>query len=560
MSEQRKEGVGLTGSTLPLSYPQVCGSEQKDYSPLGSLGQVNEPVKLGSLQALTRLIEVDEASTSLNSTPLNSPSQDLAWAAVASTARFNPSDPHHLGGVCSGLEKAWLWSALPDDWRSLSSPLDRVLEPGSRLSSIVAKVQDKALLSSVPPPPPPVVGVRFYSNDVRLVRALSPARGGGPRQKCGQISASSLKNAKFTIANSSPDLFSLLACTYPTTFPADGRIVKAHHKALLQRIRDKFGAFSYFTAFEYQKRGAVHFHTAISFNLSELGEVVTVKRKAMGRRFPSFLTVLDLNRWLFEAWLDIISRPGEVRYKKEVLDWSGLPAADIANMKKAFYEYNSAVSWEVMREDDGAKHYMVKELSGLKSYQKIVPDWYDNPGRHFLYSRDMRVGDPIEEFAMGDSEVRDILEAISWAWLPRAGASINKTIWNVASAMIVELLRRGYSPLGAGSVDSSGVVHSPPSLDVLRRFGDVRMLEFMGSSDLYSEGTVSAWFAYNEAIIRHKEIKWSVFHKEALWKRDFLEIEQEFSSPPPPSPPDPPDPPRIVYAQSELDFTSTILP
>lgn len=466
MCEQKQETGGLASSTRSLSYPSSDGVNKSNYT------------------------------------------------LPKSSSQYSP---------CTELDKAWLFSAFPDDWRSLPSPLEKTLQRDLGLLSNVAKVQDRDNLSSVPPLPP-LVGVQFFSNDVRLVRAAAPARGGGPRQKCEQISSSSIKNAKFVIANSDPDLKSLICCTYPATFPADGRIVKAHHKSLLQRIRAKFGPISYFTAFEYQSdRSAPHFHTAISVNLASLGDVVTLKRKGrFGRRYPSFQTVSSLNVWLFEAWLDIISSHEEITYKKEVLDWVGLPQEDVDKMRIAFYECNSSTAWEIMRSDIGAKHYMVKELSGLKSYQKIVPEWYDNPGRHFLYSRDMRPGDPIQEFVLGDSETREILESILWRWLPKAGRPLNKVIWNIAADMVIELLQRGYRPLSGDLVDSLGASLSPSSLNALRKFDDLRMIEFMGGSDLYSEGTINSWFAYNEAVIKRAKLKQRILQKEAQWKREIF--------------------------------------
>lgn len=506
MVEQTKRTGGVAKPHPVLSSPQFCGVEQTNYTPLSSSSQNSSSASLVSLGS-----------------SISSQDNNLGLAGCRQSVQDS--------GICSELDKAWLWSALPDDWRSLPSPLDRALnnlvlpgqrfpaqdslEPGSCLLSNVAKVHGGSV-----PSLPPLVGLQFFSNDIRLIRASAPARGGGPRGKCEEISSASLKNAKFVIANSEPDLSSLIACTYPGTFPVDGRVVKAHHKALLERIRRRWGGFSYFTAFEYQKRGAPHFHIAISFNLADYGDVVTIKRKAMGRRFPSFQTVLDLNRWLFEAWLDIIAEAGQVSYRKEVLDWSGLSAADIENMRAAFYTHNSAVSWEVMREDYGARHYIIKELSGLKSYQKIVPEWYDNPGRHFLYSRDMRPGEAIQEFVIGDSEVREVLEAIAWAWLPAPGRPLNKTIWNVAASMILELLDRGYRPLSP-SVDSQGGVHSPPSLALLRKFDDLRMIEFVGGSDLYSEGTVDSWFSYAAAVVRHWELKKRIIQNRIVWEEIF---------------------------------------
>ena len=115
----------------------------------------------------------------------------------------------------------------------------------------------------------------------------------------------------------------MIVATYPETYPDDGRIVKAHHKALIHAIKHKYGGYSYFTAIEYQKRGAPHFHQALSFSLPDFGEVTTLKRKSVSRRKPTFQTVKPVQDWLFETWLDIISKP-DISYNGEPLDWGGL--------------------------------------------------------------------------------------------------------------------------------------------------------------------------------------------------------------------------------------------
>ena len=296
------------------------------------------------------------------------------------------------------------------------------------------------------PPPPPVVGVDVYPNDVQIIRAAQKGRnGGGERMAITEISWDSIKNAKFVIANSEPELMSLIAVTYPETFPTDGRVVKEHHRRLLYMIGREYGAgFSYFTAIEYQKRGAPHFHTAISFDLRDFGPITEHTRQD-GRRGPDFATHKPSQDWLFESWLEIIAKP-DPKAGGEVLAWGGVSDVDEGKMRAAYYNHNAGVAWECMRDANGAKKYMVKELSGLKQYQKIVPPDFAHPGRHFLYSRDMRPR-PVASYKITGREVRAILKAVGWPFLPPDNEPLPKTLWNVARDVAAFLAERGIEPV-----------------------------------------------------------------------------------------------------------------
>lgn len=317
------------------------------------------------------------------------------------------------------------------------------------------------------PPLPVVIGIRLKKTTAEVIRAATEPMGGGQREKVTVISSSAIKNAVEVLTNADPELNSMIVATYPETFPDDGRIVKAHHKALKQAIKRKFGDYSYFTAIEYQKRGAPHFHQGLSINLADLGEITTLQRKNMTRRKPTFQTVKPVQDWAFEIWLEIISKP-DISYDGELLDWSGLDEEDIEAMRKAYYHYNAGFSWEVMREKDGAKRYFVKELTGLKLYQKTIPEGFENPGRHFLYSPDMRFDeDDAITFILPETKIRELLETAGWQYLPEPGKPLYKHLWNAAAGLAVALIEAGFQP----------VKHS---LDALRRFADHRMFVFAG--------------------------------------------------------------------------------
>ncbi|MCK6627833.1 MAG: helitron helicase-like domain-containing protein [Anaerolineae bacterium] len=348
------------------------------------------------------------------------------------------------------------------------------------------------------------MGIRLKKTTAEVIRAAIEPLGGGKREKVTLISSSAIKNAIEVLTNSDPELNSMIVATYPDCYPDDGRIVKAHHKALHQAIKRKFGGFSYFTAIEYQKRGAPHFHQGLSVSLADFGEVVTLKRHSMTRRKPTFQTNKPLQDWAFETWLEIISKP-DISYNGESLDWAGLDDDDIEMMRKAYYEYNAGFSWEVMREKDGAKRYFVKELTGLKLYQKKIPAEFSNPGRHFLYSRDM-IFDPEDAmvFILPEGKIRELLEAAGWEYLPDPGKPLYKNLWNAAAGLAVALIQAGYQPVKS-------------SLDALKRYADQRMVAFFDPLQLAEAGAM----AYAKSVGRYNA-HWNQF-KQRLARAAYWE-------------------------------------
>ena len=335
-----------------------------------------------------------------------------------------------------------------------------------------------------PPPPPPIVAVEIYRNDARLIRATQPANGGGTREKCTEISASAIKNAKHVIANSSPPLPSIITLTYPETFPHDGRTVKEHFRAMKERLRREYGPYDYFAAMEYQERGAPHLHIAISINLRDLGDITKLTRvdgKNPTRRPRAYETYKPAQDWLWRAWSDIIGQDGT--------EWHGITAHDHQMMHKAYFAHNSGVTWEVMRKEDGARRYLVKELSSLKEYQKSVPEDFQNPGRHFLYSTKMKP-EPVVTMAIDGETVRQLLESFGWKWLPPENKPLFRDLWNVASELVTALLG-----LGVDVVD-------PDRLPYLRQYADVRAMEFTD----FEVNAMAAWSA--ETRRQYEAHKW----------------------------------------------------
>lgn len=357
------------------------------------------------------------------------------------------------------------------------------------------------------PPPPVIVGIRLKKTSGEVIRAASEPMGGGAKAKMTVISRKSITNAVEVLTNAEPELQSMIVATYPETYPDDGRIVKAHHKALNEAIRRKLGDFSYFTAVEYQKRGAPHYHEGTSFDLSALGPVSTLQRKKMTRRKPTYQTVKPLQDWAFETWLDIISRP-DISYSGEPLNWSGIDDDDQEMMRKAYYHYNSGFSWEVMREKDGAKRYFVKELTGLKLYQKTIPADFQNPGRHFLYSYDMQFNpkDAIE-FAIDGGSLRELLVVSGWKYGPEEGKPLFKYLWNAASGLAVALIEAGYEPIKTG-------------LKALKEYTDHRVVAFADMTDDVTKAAagMSMFNYYTDTIAYWNNLK-KRYERQQYWER-----------------------------------------
>lgn len=356
-------------------------------------------------------------------------------------------------------------------------------------------------------PPPVVIGVRLKKTTAEVLRAASEPLGGGPKQEMTVISRRSIKNAVEVLTNSDEDLNSMVVATYPGTFPDDGRIVKCHHKRLLQAIDRKLGDYSYFTAFEYQKRGAPHFHSGLSVNLSDVGEVTTLYRKKVSRRKPTFLTVKPLQDWAFETWVEIISKPNPV-YGGEVLEWPGVDDEDVEQMRKAYYDYNAGFSWEVMREKNGATRYFVKELTGLKLYQKTIPEGYKHPGRHFLYSDDMRF-DPKNAltFILSGEKLRELLETSGWKFIPEDGKPLYKHLWNAAANLGIALVEAGYRAVEG-------------TLEAIKRFDDLRFATFADMSAFKFE-IGQAILEEGIKIARHWNTIKKGLDRQAYWESIF---------------------------------------
>jgi hypothetical protein len=86
----------------------------------------------------------------------------------------------------------------------------------------------------------------------------SPKRGGGVRGEISEFSKAPARRLLLAARNFD-GLRVMITLTYPSEFPADGRIVKDHWKRMRQWLT-RNGVSSGLWFLEFQERGAPHFH------------------------------------------------------------------------------------------------------------------------------------------------------------------------------------------------------------------------------------------------------------------------------------------------------------
>lgn len=416
----------------------------------------------------------------------------LDWEPPSPAETFRPIDPND--------EQDRLYAGI----------LAKMGDQGQTLSSNVSNLHEN---SQKFPSLPPLVGVRCFKSNVELVRAGGEQAGGGKRAQCTEISQEQFKRAVRVLTDSEKELNSLLTVTYPDTHPWDGRIFKAHLRRFLERLREEVGDFDYFLAIEYQKRGAPHAHIGLSVDLSKLGDVVKVPREKGKRRSDHFLTVRRLNRLAFDRWRETIDwhNEGVIKHHGEELEWDGITEDDWEKMEIAFEDYNSGVSWEVMREKDGAKRYFVKELTGKKGnptgwYQKSVPDGFEHPGRHFLNSRDF-VNRNAVEFACDYDTLCWIVKESKLEHVPDDHKPLYKWLWNASYRVSMHLVKAGFRAISG--------------LEYLRKYWDVRASQvaknYIGPASLGAWSEAHRW----ARAARYWKHKCSRFLWDEAWEFSF---------------------------------------
>lgn len=187
-------------------------------------------------------------------------------------------------------------------------------------------------------PSKPVGAVFVYRQDTKVYRGIthrqSRQKGGGIRGKISSFSRQSVARMVFAFRNMSKPRI-MITLTYPGEFPADGKKVKRDLDAFKKWLARRGVSWAWFL--EFQERGAPHFH--LFTNLPVKAEKVA------------------------QAWFRIVGSGDEKHLRA-----------------------GTRVEW--LRNPDAAGIYAAKY--GSKAEQKEVPDEYQNVGRFWGMSRNLK--------------------------------------------------------------------------------------------------------------------------------------------------------------------------
>ena len=163
-----------------------------------------------------------------------------------------------------------------------------------------------------------------------------------PRGKIDQFSYKSGLRLKHQVRNASIPIQSQFLLTYPDKFPTSGKIIKNHLDRWFRALRKAYGSktFGFEWCLEFQDRGAPHFHVFFTWKVeNELRRVLAKKWNAIIRGGKSHL------------WFHL--------RKKNFIPW-----------------------------DMGSGDYVMKYAT--KKEQKDVPEGFEDVGRFWGYSRNMK--------------------------------------------------------------------------------------------------------------------------------------------------------------------------
>jgi len=132
-----------------------------------------------------------------------------------------------------------------------------------------------------------------------------------------------------------------ITLTYPETFPASGRPCKRHFQKFMQRWNRRFDKMVGLWKFEFQKRGAPHFHLWVGLD-----------------RPVSSRDLDELREWVSRAWFEVVDSGSEKHLDAGT-------QVDVCRFQNHAARY--------------IKGYLRKD--GAKEYQNVVPDGFAAVGR-----------------------------------------------------------------------------------------------------------------------------------------------------------------------------------
>lgn len=208
------------------------------------------------------------------------------------------------------------------------------------------------------------VEIDQFPADVRVRRGFQGMRsrvGGGRRGSVDAFSDASRRRLAFTARNAFPRLVSQFGMTYHQSW-GDGQTVKKHLNRFLNWVRRNLPDVGYLWVFEFQSRGAPHFHLFLSCPANP-----------------------DLGKKLGAAWNRIAAR-GDVQHL-------------------AFHQHErNFIDWDM-----GSGSYLTKYLE--KSAQKCIPLGFGWSGRFWGASRNLVPAPVVHSTDTGHSK-RDLARIV----------------------------------------------------------------------------------------------------------------------------------------------------
>lgn len=190
---------------------------------------------------------------------------------------------------------------------------------------------------------------------------------GGERGAITQLSKASLRRMCFVAQNTTAKFQMMTTLTYPKEFPTDGREVKRHFYKWLKWSKKHCEVDTYFWALEFQGRGAPHFHIFTPFSLLMRSKLACSRE-----------------------WYEIVGSGDEKHLK-------------------------AGTRIEALRKQDSVGRYAAKYAS--KTYQKAVPPDYQNVGRFWGNSYNVKPVKLATKKLTGWGELVDILQG--WEYIER---------------------------------------------------------------------------------------------------------------------------------------------
>lgn len=292
----------------------------------------------------------------------------------------------------------------------------------------------------------PVIGCETYKCDTVVIRQgfkrphdWQPAIRGEIRE----FSSHSRQRLSFVSNNSEVEFSNMLTLTYPRLFPTDGKITKWHLDRLIKDMVVEFGDFERLWFVEFQpKRGALHYHMMTNIEFDGYGQTVVKFRKGGKEKY---VTQDILHNWLSKQWTHIVHKEltlytdggGKIyNSPKEgrsiVAQWQpDMTAARIDDHLRA------GVSWEKIRDTEGARHYVTKYSTKLE--QKHVPKGFSHVGRFWGGSKNFRKVEPTGKFVGLEPMVKRCLGALDVHAAVKALKTLPKIIFNAGKVMTNEL-------------------------------------------------------------------------------------------------------------------------